>query len=440
MTAPVGPFLTELDPRLKVRGSRDPLGVQAVWATIGRQLVGNLTLTSNDVAGFRTLLIGYGLPADDASTPERLRLFLRWEQAAAACRVAARDASAPIGALRVRRQLARGDTVMISEEPQHQILRDQRATGLWILYHRAARTSGLATNSRRLTPTGQALVDAWLSALRHDATSLMSVVRAKKRRPLGIVDPNGATTEALAVSTLLVRGTAHDRAELRRHLVDGEITDVHDDKHPHLLAGGRQRRLAAILSRRTPDLTLVETIREARTVAMAPAETADDGLAACLECALIAESVLAPAAALFALLLHSGHGATPADLARRVATAWPGVAATVRAGELRRDVGPVLRLGIGHQRTTQWLAVADAMAAGHWTGAIETLLALHASTMHYRGSAPWLQENPRGALAIRLREDGEPLPTEDELRARPANPYYLTPLMTLQRDLQEATS
>lgn len=37
------PFLTQLDSRAQVRGSRDPLGVQAVWTRMGRHVGGNLT-------------------------------------------------------------------------------------------------------------------------------------------------------------------------------------------------------------------------------------------------------------------------------------------------------------------------------------------------------------------------------------------------------------
>ena len=34
------PFLTDLDPQLAVKGSRDPLGVQTVWARLGRHRKG----------------------------------------------------------------------------------------------------------------------------------------------------------------------------------------------------------------------------------------------------------------------------------------------------------------------------------------------------------------------------------------------------------------
>lgn len=46
------PFLTDLDSRAAVKGSRDPLGIQAIWTRFGRHVVGNLTTVSNSVRDF----------------------------------------------------------------------------------------------------------------------------------------------------------------------------------------------------------------------------------------------------------------------------------------------------------------------------------------------------------------------------------------------------
>lgn len=53
------PFLTKLDSRAAIKGSRDPLGVQQIWTRLGRQVVGNLTTVSNSVPDFTVLLLGY---------------------------------------------------------------------------------------------------------------------------------------------------------------------------------------------------------------------------------------------------------------------------------------------------------------------------------------------------------------------------------------------
>lgn len=82
------PFLTKLDPRGAVKGSRDPLGVQAIWTRFGRHVVGNLTTVSTSVRDFTTLLLGYHFAevlASDSPGSE-LATFLKWEQLAAYAR------------------------------------------------------------------------------------------------------------------------------------------------------------------------------------------------------------------------------------------------------------------------------------------------------------------------------------------------------------------
>ena len=83
------PFLTDLDPQIAVKGSRDPLGVQTVWARLGRHVVGNLTTVSTSVRDFTTLILGYYFAervANEASGDSDLAVFLRWEQLAAYAR------------------------------------------------------------------------------------------------------------------------------------------------------------------------------------------------------------------------------------------------------------------------------------------------------------------------------------------------------------------
>ena len=83
------PFLTDLDSRAAVKGSRDPLGIQAIWTRLGRHVVGNLTTVSTSVRDFTTLLLGYYFAekvADVEGPGLDLATFLKWEQLAAYAR------------------------------------------------------------------------------------------------------------------------------------------------------------------------------------------------------------------------------------------------------------------------------------------------------------------------------------------------------------------
>src|SRR2546430_14552484 len=76
-------FLTDLDPRARVKGSRDALGAQAVWAAAGRPLVGNLTTVTASVPAFTTLLVGLRLAERAAAEGKAESVedaFLAWEQ------------------------------------------------------------------------------------------------------------------------------------------------------------------------------------------------------------------------------------------------------------------------------------------------------------------------------------------------------------------------
>ena len=80
------PFLTDLDSRAAVKGSRDPLGAQAVWTRFGRHVVGNLTTVTTSVRDFTTLLLGYlwaeRISAEVGPGSELATFLKKWEQLA----------------------------------------------------------------------------------------------------------------------------------------------------------------------------------------------------------------------------------------------------------------------------------------------------------------------------------------------------------------------
>ena len=83
------PFLTDIDSRAAIKGSRDPLGVQPIWTKLGRHIVGNLTTVSTSVRDFTTLLLGYYFAervAESGGSDGDLAVFLKWEQLAAYAR------------------------------------------------------------------------------------------------------------------------------------------------------------------------------------------------------------------------------------------------------------------------------------------------------------------------------------------------------------------
>src|SRR5438094_6701230 len=158
------PFLTDLDSRAAVKGSRDPLGIQQIWTRLGRHVVGNLTTVSDSVRDFTTMLLGYYFAArlaDELGPGTELGTFLKWEQLAAYARGAANEDWAFRGTERAGRNLSASSRVTLSDDAAAQILGNQKIYGLWGLYTMPGRASGLVdVEQPRLTPAALEFVES----------------------------------------------------------------------------------------------------------------------------------------------------------------------------------------------------------------------------------------------------------------------------------------
>ena len=178
------PFLTLEDPNAKIKGSRDPLGVQPLWVAFGRHVVTNLTTQSTSVRGFTILLLGRYFAADladrgMATKEDALDIFLRMEQVGAYVRHAAHgDEEGIRGIERVKRFLDeyRG-RVPIQADQRGMILADQKVYGLWGLYSVPARTSSLIPDGPLgVKETARRLIEEVLGLPNGDAIAETHVV------------------------------------------------------------------------------------------------------------------------------------------------------------------------------------------------------------------------------------------------------------------------
>ena len=106
-------FLTLEDPNAKIKGSRDPLGAQPIWASFGRHVVTNLTMQTNSARGFTILLLARYLTErlieeGRLGRESALDAFLRFEQAGAYARHVGHGVGSDIcGIDRVRSKVAK---------------------------------------------------------------------------------------------------------------------------------------------------------------------------------------------------------------------------------------------------------------------------------------------------------------------------------------------
>jgi hypothetical protein len=427
------PFLTDLDTRAAIKGSRDPLGIQSIWTRFGRHVVGNLTTVSDSIRDFTTLLLGYflaGRLADEGNAGSELAIFLRWEQLAAYARAAVNTERGFRGTERVWRNLdeRKPRRVVISDDRAQQILGNQKIYGLWGLYTMPARASGLLDGDpTRLTPPALEMVETfYLPAMRdgggRDAQRIMEALRPRSRR----LDVDGSDLRLLtAVARVLQsRILPRERDFYRTYLLYGG---------PHDKTGGLQRQMAALFEG-TPNIsdfrwrptTITALAKEAQTQGMA--ELADR-----LERIRTAESVLAPMSLLFSHLLGM-DGKLADDVLGRLRTAWGSEVATVDL-----EAFSLLRTEIGADTPDvgdRWVAIAAAFRQGRYAELVDLLIEQNGWVMSRRGGASWIEKRD-GRFCVRFRDEQGELPDRKALADLWRFPYFLDSLRNVAAKLRE---
>jgi hypothetical protein len=426
------PFLTEIDIRAAVKGSRDPLGIQQIWTRMGRHVVGNLTTVSTSVRDYGTLLLGYHFAevvAEDVGPGHDLATFLKWEQLAAYSRARINGDYAFRGTDKVRRLLDEGERLWISDDRRHQILSNQKIYGLWGLYTGPARTSGLLEGDpTRLAPAAREFVDQHylprLGGRNGRYANRIREILAEKRSPLAIEKGDASLAAAIAAA-LPARLTAAERNFYRAYLL--EAVPGHD------LTQGRQQQFVELL---TPSLgdpdwrfsppAIGHFAKQAKARHWEP-------LADRLERIRVCETVMAPAAALFAALLGL-DGEPMKTITGRMESAWGPKVRTIDPGAFS-----ALRVDIGGDDATmadRWIAVAEGLATGDYRSAVTTLVQQNGSVMANRGGAAWIYISG-GRFHVRVRDEQGRLPDHEELPELWRFPYFLESIRTVAEALAE---
>jgi hypothetical protein len=427
------PFLTDLDTRAAVKGSRDPLGIQQIWTRLGRHVVGNLTTVSNSVRDFTTLLLGYYFAArlaDDLGPGTELATFLKWEQLAAYARATANKDFAFRGTERVKKNLSEGSRVTLSDDRAQQILGNQKIYGLWGLYTMPARASGLVDGDPpRLTPPALELVERlYLPVLEEGAGKNARRIRDALRRKSSRIDVHGDDKSVIsAVGRVLGhRLLAREREFYRFHLLHGGPTDATE---------GRQQQLAELLEGTLGDDDFGWSTARVGSLAKTARLRGDDWhpLAHRLERIRISETVLGPVSVLFTHLL--GLDGKSVDVVRkRVRDAWGAGLRTVDPtafGELRGEIA-----ADDAATGDRWVAIADAVATGEYATLVDLLLAQNRAVMTVRGGTSWIEKR-HDRLHVRFRDEQGRLPLRDDIPKLWRFPYFLDSLRNVASAVKE---
>ncbi len=429
------PFLTDLDERARVKGSRDPLGYMSTWAGFGHRIIGNLTTQTVSVRGFTTLLLGFWFAErvrarSGAEAPGTLDVFIRFEQLAAYCRFHLNhDHSDFRGVRRVAAQLQRGTRVTLGTAGEHQILSSQRLYGLWGMYTGSARVSGFLEAEPLLTEAGRGLVETeYIPDLRRAGSNLEDqLIRLLAREGATIELEGRHATLARAIARLLRPSFAtHERAVYTERLVNGSHLDR---------TNGLQQRLADQLRRLPHDTPF--SIAELKAVIAAARRDGDEELAGELDRIRRLEHDLAPSAYLFSFMLTRDR--QPIDrIATEVQAAWVNAARLLSIEDVR-ELHSHLE-AVTNDRTTadRIVAIGEALVRADYADLLRLLLAQNEATMQARGgSQPWaVIEN--GRVRVRLKDETGRLPAPDELPDLLRHPYFIPSLKMIQAELRGA--
>jgi len=424
------PFLTDVDPQAAIKGSRDPLGVQTIWARLGRHVVGNLTTVTTSVRDFTTTILGYYFAervSNEVGGDGDLAVFLRWEQLAAYARGEVNDDYAFRGVDRVKKNLREGSIVRLGIDATAQILSNQKTYGLWGLYSVASRSSGfLEGEPTRLSKDGKELVEKhclprFTAAGLRNADAVVALL-AKSKTDLDIKRSGRKMLEGVA-AVLAPELVAYERAVYRRHLLLGGPSDK--------TAAGQAILVSAMESTLDDDdwemspPSIRHLAKRCRTQGELGSAVAD-----LMERIRTAELLLAPASELFGLLLAS-HGQTLAEVSKVAHRQWGSSMSTidVTATEaLEHD----LRDSSNEPETgRRWVHLARAMAGGDFNQALVLLMDQNRFVMKVRGGGPWVDLD-NGKLRVRFRDDNTvTLSKKSELPTLWRHSYFLDSLRAM---------
>ncbi len=430
------PFLTDLDTRAAVKGSRDPLGVQPIWTRFGRRIVGNLTTVSTSVRDFTALLMGYYFVQrieDAGGTEAPMSVMLKWEQLAAYARAEINKDWTFRGTERVKKALGAGSRVRIAADSSAQILSNQRIYGISGVYTVAARSSGfLVGEPLRLAPVAHKLVeDVYLplfaEAGMREATEIVSRlgeshfvldVRGNGRRllePIGkLLQRRVRAAERGVYQDGLLKGGPLDRTAGIQEVLAHVLSKSLDDPDWRLASGSMKRLERAARSQGAQGERLADHLNRIRTC----------------------ESLLAPAVACFSLLMGS-EGQTPRQVATTMRKHWGESVSSIDAGAVSALESEVSEATGDAESGAKWTRTAQAFADGQYELAISLLLDLNCAVMKARaGTAAWIEL--RGDyLRVRFRDDDNPsLPARDELRDYWVHSYFIHALRMMLLELR----
>ncbi len=421
-------FLTLEDPNAKIKGSRDPLGMQPVWVSFARHLISNLTTQSTSVRGFTIFILGRYfanlLVEDRALSREKVvDVFLRMEQLGAYARYVKHSVQDDIRGIERVKAFVHDNKGRVYIEPNKRgmILSDQKVYGLWGVYSAASRVSGLIPDG----PLG--IEDETRKFIERNYSPRLADVMTPLRRLLVEGDQiNVKNNRIIDVMSKI----------LPPHFTKEEFSFYSDyvsnGSHVKSDAGDRQARFCRLLENYAKLESGVG--REEVVLLKEKAGKRDEPIARYLDRIICLESILAPADAIFGFVLTQNEQ-TPKEASLKLMNAWGKSFPNLNKDNFNTLV-PEIEKASSKPIASAMKRCYISLANGDYNEAIMSILEWNKRVMEERKSSPWVLLSDRGRIDVRYKGLDSVLPDGDKLPSLWRNNYFIDSLKNIIRQLR----
>jgi hypothetical protein len=421
-------FLTLEDPNAKIKGSRDPLGMQPIWVSFARHLISNLTTQTTSVRGFTVFILGRYfaniLVEDRALSREKVvDAFLRTEQLGAYARYVKHNVQDDIrGIERVKASVHDNKgKVYIEPNKRGMILSDQKMYGLWGLYSVASRVSGFI-------PDGPLGVEDKTKEFieKNYYPRIADVITPLKRILVGGGQINVKNNRIIdTIAKILPQYFTKDEVFFYTDYVSNGL-------HVESDSGDRQARFSMLLENYAELESSVG--REEVVLLKEKAGKKDEDIASYLDRILCLESILAPADAIFNFILTQNEQ-TPKEISAKLMNAWGRSFPNLNIDNFNTLI-PEVENTSNKSIASYIKSCCVSLANGDYNETIMSILEWNKSVMEDRKSGPWVLLSDRGRIDVRYKGLDSILPDGNKLPTLWRNGYFIDSLKNIIRQLR----
>ena len=419
------PFLTRLDERAKIKGSRDPLGLQSIWAGLGRKVIKNLSTVSTSLRDFTTLIVGLYLIEKniDKTDESSAQIFIKWEQLAAYARFRNGDEGFR-GIERVKKNFS--SSITISANGEHQVLSNQKAYGIWGLYRVPAMNSDLLkkNSENQLTiPASKFVENYYIPKMEKSGNKIVDRITEILTKPSTEISVDGSESDLMnSLASLLSKVLDKSEKDFYRKclLYSGEWKD-----------DNLQKQLVDIIEssnrfKKKPSRKFISHLGYRAN------NDNNTLLSEKLEDILRCESLIAPLSRIFGYL-QGMHNESVEKAESFMKEKWDMSGNSIVHSDfdkLTQVPGSIIE----ESQADRFRSMGRSLNRGQYNKLIRLLVEQNKEIMERRGGGPWIEIND-DQFYVNYRDENTSLPEKEKLTELLEHDYFFGSLLKIIREI-----